>query len=515
MAYSQDTICLFIDHLEPGAKSRWMLNWINTVATSGYKVQVVLLKERHDMRTLLRPAIRYQTLPPWSLFGVIQRMQLIRKLRKQNFRYLHFSGAYSGFYGFLFRFFKANFFLHELEMHQNHWPKRLLQRIDRRLHPHATEALAVIHYPILQWPSWRVSKVHSGTFYLMSYTCFETHLFQEQWLPELKKSPHIQLVVIGAPEARKQSNLILVPPTWDLVSWIQQAEGLLYMREVHVFSSLVFEAVIEEIPVFGPAVGSTDFSHLVTSVDVNLFFSGKPTERAQTLLARKEFVQETFHPHKTMATIDTVHGVERDEKSFMIRPEGAMNYPPPTKFYLFTKRLFDIVLALMLVPLTVLVGILWIIPGKISCGGWFFKQERIGKDEKPFMIYKFQTMWRGFYVPTLAKWMRKLSLDELPQVFNILKGQMSFIGPRPLLPHYLPLYSENQRRRHEVRPGITGLSQVKGRNCRIWQDRLVWDVEYVEARCWKLDIKIIFGTFYHLLFASGEELAIPEFRGNN
>jgi undecaprenyl phosphate N,N'-diacetylbacillosamine 1-phosphate transferase len=157
--------------------------------------------------------------------------------------------------------------------------------------------------------------------------------------------------------------------------------------------------------------------------------------------------------------------------------------------------------------------LLWLVPGMWSCGGWIFRQQRVGKGEQIFTINKFQTMRKDKYIPRLAKWMRMTSLDELPQVINILKGEMSFIGPRPLLPEYLPRYEEWQRQRHDVLPGITGWAQVNGRNVQTWEDRLALDVTYAKAPSWKRDFKIILATFITLLKYRENSEEMSEFQG--
>lgn len=134
-----------------------------------------------------------------------------------------------------------------------------------------------------------------------------------------------------------------------------------------------------------------------------------------------------------------------------------------------------------------------------------FKQERPGLNEKNFTLYKFRTMTdekdeNGNLMPDevrltkFGKWLRSTSLDELPELFNILKGDMSIVGPRPLLPEYLPRYNRYQARRHEVRPGFTGLAQVRGRNAISWEEKFDWDVKYVDHISFLLDMKIIFRT---------------------
>lgn len=157
-----------------------------------------------------------------------------------------------------------------------------------------------------------------------------------------------------------------------------------------------------------------------------------------------------------------------------------------------------------------------------------FKQERPGKNGEIFMLYKFRTMTderdeNGELLPDeirltkFGKFLRSLSLDELPEFYNILKGDMSFVGPRPLLVRYLPLYSERQAMRHNVRPGLTGLAQVNGRNLLTWEEKFEWDVKYVENISPWLDIKILFQTVLNVLkregISSDTSATMEEFKG--
>lgn len=170
------------------------------------------------------------------------------------------------------------------------------------------------------------------------------------------------------------------------------------------------------------------------------------------------------------------------------------------------KRLFDFIVSFIaLLVLSPIIGITaFLIRIKIG-SPILFKQARPGKDGEVFHVYKFRTMTderdeNGELLPDdvrltpFGQLIRKLSLDELPQLVNVLKGEMSFVGPRPLLVEYLPLYNERQARRHEVRPGITGWAQVNGRNAISWEERFELDVWYVENRSLALDVKILFLT---------------------
>lgn len=180
--------------------------------------------------------------------------------------------------------------------------------------------------------------------------------------------------------------------------------------------------------------------------------------------------------------------------------------------YKYFKRIMDFVASLtaliILSPLMALSAVLV----KISDGGSvLFKQRRPGKDGKIFTVYKFRTMSEKTEdengrelsdverMTKIGSFLRKTSLDELPQLFNVLKGDMSFIGPRPLLCEYLELYTPYQMRRHEVLPGISGLAQVNGRNAITWEEKFDYDVYYVDHMSFWLDLKIIFKTIKNTL----------------
>ena len=158
-----------------------------------------------------------------------------------------------------------------------------------------------------------------------------------------------------------------------------------------------------------------------------------------------------------------------------------------------------------------------------------FKQPRPGKDEKIFNMYKFRSMTDArdengnllsddVRLTKFGKLLRKSSLDELPELFCILKGDMSIIGPRPLRVHYLPRYNEHQRRRHEVRPGLSGLAQVNGRNSISWEEKFDWDIKYIDNITFLGDVKIIFQTIWKAFIktegiSAEGEATIGEFMG--
>ena len=179
------------------------------------------------------------------------------------------------------------------------------------------------------------------------------------------------------------------------------------------------------------------------------------------------------------------------------------------------KRLFDFIVSfLSLIILSPFIGITALLIGLKVGSPVLFKQERPGLNGESFFVYKFRSMTderdeHGEFLPddvrltSFGKVLRKLSLDELPQLWNVLKGDMSFVGPRPLLVEYLPLYNERQARRHDVRPGITGWAQVNGRNAISWEEKFELDVWYVENRSFWLDIKILFMTVLKVFKSEG------------
>ncbi len=170
------------------------------------------------------------------------------------------------------------------------------------------------------------------------------------------------------------------------------------------------------------------------------------------------------------------------------------------------KRILDVLLsALALTVLSPIIAVLIVLGAVMMKGNPFFTQLRPGKDEKIFRLIKLRTMTcetdaEGNLLPDAqrlngyGKFLRSTSLDELPELVNILKGDMSIVGPRPLLVEYLPYYTPKEKHRHDVRPGLTGLAQVKGRNFVGWDDRLSWDCKYVENITFGNDVKIILAT---------------------
>ena len=194
------------------------------------------------------------------------------------------------------------------------------------------------------------------------------------------------------------------------------------------------------------------------------------------------------------------------------------------------KPFFDFLIAFCLLlvasPLFLLVclGLFWTQNGNV-----LFTQKRPGKNERIFSILKFKTMTdqkdqQGNLLPDaerlthIGKFVRKTSLDELPQLINVLKGEMSMVGPRPLLPEYLALYNEEQKRRHAVKPGITGWAQVNGRNAISWEDKFQFDVWYVAHQSFWLDLKILFLTVKKVFRSEGINTAgqatTEPFKGN-
>ena len=197
----------------------------------------------------------------------------------------------------------------------------------------------------------------------------------------------------------------------------------------------------------------------------------------------------------------------------------------------FLKRVFDILVSLLVLLTTLpIISIVFIILFYQNKGKAFFFQQRPGLHQKAFKIIKFKTMTdekdsEGKLLPDnqritkAGSIIRKLSIDELPQLINVLKGDMSLIGPRPLLFKYIPLYSEEQLRRHDVRPGITGWAQVNGRNSISWKQKFELDIYYVTHISFVLDIKILWLTFIKVIRTEGinqtSDRPMLPFNGNN
>lgn len=201
-------------------------------------------------------------------------------------------------------------------------------------------------------------------------------------------------------------------------------------------------------------------------------------------------------------------------------------------YKLFFKRFFDFwisLIALICISPILLVVIIWLHFANKGAGAFFF-QERPGKDGKIFKVIKFKTMTderdaNGVLLPDedrltkVGKFVRSTSIDELPQLINVLKGDMALIGPRPLLVQYLPLYSKEQARRHEVRPGISGWAQCHGRNAISWSEKFKLDVWYVDHVSFLTDLRVIFITIKNVLMRkdinSATAATMEAFNGNN
>lgn len=196
----------------------------------------------------------------------------------------------------------------------------------------------------------------------------------------------------------------------------------------------------------------------------------------------------------------------------------------------YFKRMLDFVLSFFAIIVLSPILLILTIVGTVAMGGNpFFTQERPGKNEKIFKLIKFRTMnnkkdKNGNLLPdekrltAYGKWLRSTSLDELPELFNIIRGDMSIVGPRPLLVCYLNRYNAEQHRRHEVRPGLTGLAQANGRNALTWEDKFRYDVEYVDHLSFANDIKIILKTIKSVLerkgISSETSATMEEFMGS-
>ena len=197
---------------------------------------------------------------------------------------------------------------------------------------------------------------------------------------------------------------------------------------------------------------------------------------------------------------------------------------------MLTKRLFDILFSLgwLIAFSPLLLGVALLVRLKLG-SPVFFTQVRPGKDGKPFRMVKFRSMTdardaSGALLPDnvrltpFGKFLRSSSLDEFPEMWNVLVGDMSVVGPRPLLMEYVPLYDATQRRRLEVKPGVTGWAQVNGRNALSWDEKFALDVWYVENRTFWLDLRIVFRTFFKVFARSGidhsAERPMPRFTGN-
>jgi lipopolysaccharide/colanic/teichoic acid biosynthesis glycosyltransferase len=197
------------------------------------------------------------------------------------------------------------------------------------------------------------------------------------------------------------------------------------------------------------------------------------------------------------------------------------------RFNLFLKRTFDILVSSIAIIFLTVIPVLIVVPIIIkltSRGPAIYKQNRIGKNGRNFVIYKFRTMIIEQYdsdgvevmsenrITKVGKFLRKMSIDEIPQLFNVLNGPMSLIGPRPMLPYQAPRCIGEEKLRFEMRPGLTGLAQIKGRNNIWWEERIQYDIEYIKTFTFWLDIVILFKTVLLVFKKQGTDVK-PEYRG--
>lgn len=194
------------------------------------------------------------------------------------------------------------------------------------------------------------------------------------------------------------------------------------------------------------------------------------------------------------------------------------------------KRIFDLVISLTSVFILSIFFIMIALLVRVKLGApILFKQKRPGLNGRPFYLYKFRTMTdkrdsTGRLLPdferltSFGRFLRKYSLDELPQLFNVMKGDLSLVGPRPLLMEYLPLYTNEQAKRHLVKPGITGWAQINGRNAISWEEKFKLDVWYVENQTFLLDVKILILTFWKVIKSEGvnqsTNITMESFKGS-
>ncbi len=198
-------------------------------------------------------------------------------------------------------------------------------------------------------------------------------------------------------------------------------------------------------------------------------------------------------------------------------------------FNFFLKRFFDIFVSFTVLILFTVIPVMIVVPFLIKIvdkGPAFYKQIRIGKDQKQFVLYKFRTMIVARYddngneimsekrITRLGRFLRKTSLDELPQLFNVLNGTMSIVGPRPMLDYQAPRCTKEEALRFTVRPGLTGLAQVKGRNNILWEERIKYDIEYINNFSFWNDIIIILKTVLLVFKKEGTDVK-PEYRGTD
>lgn len=359
------------------------------------------------------------------------------------------------------------------------------------------------------------------------------------------KDPQVFLLIIGPFEEdldpiepddfkflHDDNHVILAGYQKDVRPWIMASDIFVFPSYREGFPNVVMQAGALQVPCIVSNINGCN--EIVEDKKTGLIVSPKNSDE---LLIAMETLMGDVEMRNQLALASRARIVRNYDQRFVwsqLENEYITNLNRSSNRTLYTiiiKPLFD--------RLVALIAVLFASPLMLGCmlslaianhGKVWFVQRRPGKNGKIFKVIKFRTMTderniAGELLPDeerlhgIGKFVRKTSLDELPQLLNVLKGDMSLVGPRPLLEEYLPLYSANQRRRHNVRPGITGWAQVNGRNAISWEEKFKLDVWYVENQSFLLDMKILFLTVLKVFKAEGISSAtsatMEKFRGNN
>jgi hypothetical protein len=322
MAYSPDTICLFIDHLKPSSRSRWLLNWLNVVASSGYHTRVYFLDPGVDLRVFLRPVIQQHLIHGSTLYKHWEMLKVFVDLKDMRFQHIHFAGqAYKDFLNIIW-WVKGKYFWHVLPENQDLQSKKaraFTKKIHQKLCATAVDKTTkAIHYPVLVYPAIAKPEIRQTNYFLISRKCYESEMFKKDWQPFWEHVPPGELLIYGGKSNPDKPGITFLGEYWDMTGLYESARGLIRIRPATVQSYGILEAMAMGKPVFAAGFLPPEFTNLIWQVphpkDLQEAMQAVSSEQ---LRAAKHYIESDFSPVHAKQAIDAVHGIKRKEKGVM------------------------------------------------------------------------------------------------------------------------------------------------------------------------------------------------------